>query len=110
MSAADYLTVDNLKHVIYPTPLKLAATAVAAFAIPELWKLYKALVQRPRASPLRFLPGPETRDSILWGHLSRLLARDYVPIFEEWFEKYGHVLQYRGFMGVSRAVTERSAR
>jgi len=63
--------------------------------------ILRTLVVRPYLSPLKTLPGPPGYDSIIWGHLGRIFAAPGAVIHEEWVEKYGPTMRYRGFFLVS---------
>jgi hypothetical protein len=54
-------------------------------------------------SPLRHLAGPEN-ESIFLGNLLTLAKAQNTTIWEDWVEKYGKTLRYRGFFGVCHAL------
>ncbi|KIO34086.1 hypothetical protein M407DRAFT_16999 [Tulasnella calospora MUT 4182] len=68
-------------------------------------KLLKAWFIDPQLSPLANLPGPESRGSILWGHMAEIFKAPPLALHEEWFNKYGHTITYRGFFLAPRLST-----
>lgn len=54
----------------------------------------------PYFSPLRDLPGPKS-ESFMWGNLGELQTEEYIKKHEEWVEKYGKAIKYKGFFNVS---------
>lgn len=67
-----------------------------------LYGVYKLGVQllAPYFSPLRDLPGPKSK-SFIWGNLGEIRKAENSKLHEEWIEKYGKVIKYKGFFNVS---------
>lgn len=76
--------------------LLAAGTTVCFYGI---YKLGRQLLG-PYFSPLRDLPGPKS-ESFMWGSLGKLQTEEYIKMHEEWVEKYGKVIKYKGFSNVS---------
>ena len=76
-----------------------ASLGVAALG---LYKLAVAL-SKPLQSPLLTLPGPKS-PSWLWGQSKQIFAAENSVLHQEWIEKYGKVITYTGFLGVSGLV------
>ena len=76
-----------------------ASLGVAALG---LYKLAVAL-SKPLRSPLLTLPGPKS-PSWLWGQSKQIFAAENSVLHPEWIEKYGKVITYTGFLGVSVLV------
>lgn len=70
-----------------------------------LYGVYKLGVQllAPYFSPLRDLPGPKSK-SFIWGNLGEIRKAENSKLHEEWIEKYGKVIKYKGFFNVSCIV------
>ena len=82
-----------------------ASLGVAALG---LYKLVVAL-SKPLRSPLLTLPGPKS-PSWLWGQSKQIFAAENSVLHQEWIEKYGKVITYTGFLGVSGLVYSLSQR
>jgi hypothetical protein len=63
--------------------------------------LYHAgpIVWRVLTSPLRHLPGPPS-ESILWGNIKSINGAENSVPQEQWVEKYGPIIAYKGILGV----------
>ncbi|KAG9045759.1 hypothetical protein FS837_005680, partial [Tulasnella sp. UAMH 9824] len=85
---------------------KVAGIATGAIIILRISKLIKRWFIDPQFSPLKDLPGPETYDSIIFGNMKRVIVSQTSVVHEEWYEKYGHVIQYRGFLLSRRLATK----
>ncbi|CAE6422736.1 unnamed protein product [Rhizoctonia solani] len=62
---------------------------------------FRNLIYQPirhLSSPLRHLPGPPSGNWFL-GHFFMLLETQNTTIWETWLEKYGKIMQIRGFCG-----------
>lgn len=78
--------------------LKVAGIAAGTIIILRISKLVKRWLVDPQFSPLKDIPGPETYESVVFGNLKRVMRNQSSIVHEEWFEKYGHVIQFRGFL------------
>ncbi|KAG8902485.1 hypothetical protein FRC00_005948 [Tulasnella sp. 408] len=85
---------------------KVAGIATGAIVILRISKLIKRWFIDPQFSPLKDLPGPEIYDSIVYGNMKRIIISQTSVVHEEWYEKYGHVIQYRGFLLSRRLATK----
>ncbi|KAG9018779.1 hypothetical protein FRB90_009783 [Tulasnella sp. 427] len=72
----------------------------------KLAKLLKTWIIDPRYSPLRDLPGPESYESIIWGNMLEVFRAPPLALHEEWFNKYGHTITYRGLLLAPRLSTK----
>ncbi|KAG9081114.1 hypothetical protein FS749_007831 [Ceratobasidium sp. UAMH 11750] len=90
-SLVEHLTVRNV--------LCLACTvAIVKYRDNLLW------VVNSWRSPLRHLAGPKNENLIL-GNLMSLVKAQNSTVWEEWVEKYGKTLRYRGFFGSYQLAT-----
>lgn len=67
-----------------------------------LYGAYKLGIQilTPYFSPLRDLPGPKSK-GLVWGNLGEIRKAENSKLHDEWIEKYGKVIKYKGFFNVS---------
>ena len=82
-----------------PPTILVALFVAAALA---LRKLVPLVVQR-YTSAVRNLPGPPS-SHWLYGNLRDVFGGEVDSrsvVFEDWFAKYGHVVRFKGFLGVS---------
>ncbi|CUA72791.1 Bifunctional P-450/NADPH-P450 reductase [Rhizoctonia solani] len=87
------LLANFVEHVTIKRLLFLSC----GLAIVKFRKLiYKPI--RHLYSPLRHLPGPPSNNWFL-GHFFMLLEAQNTTIWETWIEKYGSIMQIRGFCG-----------
>lgn len=91
-----------------PSPTTIMAILrlfLAAGTTVALYGAYKLGVQllAPYFSPLRDLPGPKSK-SFIWGNLGEIRKAENSKLHEEWIEKYGKVIKYKGFFNVSCIV------
>ena len=79
--------------------LRLFLTAGSAVV---LYGVYKAVyrISALYFSPIRDLPGPKSK-SFVWGNLGEIRKAENSKLHEEWVEKYGKVIKYKGFFNVS---------
>ncbi|KAF8597174.1 cytochrome P450 [Ceratobasidium sp. AG-I] len=82
---AEYATLTNA--------LCLAGGLIVLKYHENLWWLVQS-----RRSPLRHLPGPPN-GNLFVGHLLKVNKEETANIHERWFDNYGKMLQFRGFLG-----------
>lgn len=85
----------------YPTAtsdMAILSFLLAAGTFLSFYFVYKHGCQLPSPyfSPLRDLPGPKS-ESFIWGNLGEMQTEEYIKKQEEWVEKYGKVIKYKGF-------------
>lgn len=86
----------------------LATTAGGYLAI-QVAKFLNTSIIGPALSPLRKLPGPlNSQGTLLWGHLSLIFAAQPNELHEQWFEKYGSTITYRGILMASTFIRNSS--
>ncbi|KAG9120094.1 hypothetical protein FRC07_004565 [Ceratobasidium sp. 392] len=90
-SLAERLTVGNILCLI-------GTTTVLKYREDLLW-FFNNL-----RSPLRLLSGPEN-DNLILGNLLVFMKALNSNLVEEWVEKYGKTLQFKGFFGAYHLVT-----
>ncbi|KAG9018778.1 hypothetical protein FRB90_009782 [Tulasnella sp. 427] len=95
-------TLQNSPSTLWKT----VGIVFGSVAILRLLKLAKRWLIDPQRSPLKDLPGPELYESVIFGNLKRVIANQSSVIHEEWYEQYGHVIQYRGFLLSRRLATK----
>ena len=81
-----------------------AGTPVACYGV---YKAVKFLIS-PYFSPMRDLQGPKSI-SFIWGNLEEIRKAENSKMHEEWTEKYGKVITYKGFFCVSHLLDYKSA-
>ena len=81
--------------------LKLSLAALCTLTVYGLAKAVRWLL-RPLSSSLRDLQGPQS-SSFIYGNLSEIRKADVLELHETWAHKYGNVMKYKAFFGVSRA-------
>lgn len=75
---------------------QVAGGVAGSYLAYTITKLLKAWFIDPRLSPLMNLPGPESYGSIIWGNMAEIFKAPPLALHEEWFNKYGHTITYRG--------------
>lgn len=72
---------------------------VSGVFICATWGVWKLFI-RPWFSPLRRIPGPESK-SFFWGNvLEPHKAENIAKVWEAWFADFGHVFVAKGFFNV----------
>lgn len=82
------------EHATVTNALCLAGSLVFLKYYENIWWLIQT-----RRSPLRRLAGPSGGSAIV-GHILQLNKEETTDIHERWFENYGKVLHFKGFLGV----------
>lgn len=94
------VSLDAIINAIPRSPWKIAAIVAGFFVLRELANLFKMMVIHPRISPLKDLPGPTEGDSFLFGHMLAFISKDPNPVLDQWYEKYGPIVQFRSVFRV----------
>lgn len=78
---------------------KLILSSLGSLAAYGLYQILR-VKYRHYKSPLNILPGPPNASTII-GNLGQIRDAEPGAMHTEWIEKYGPVIQYKGFFGVS---------
>ncbi|KAJ7279322.1 cytochrome P450 [Mycena rebaudengoi] len=83
--------------------LRLVATVAGTLGAYALYEILKLIYQDLRP-PLRHLPGPKSTHWF-YGNLRDIQRADNSVLHEQWVQKYGPVLKYKAFLGLTRLYT-----
>ncbi|BGP08742.1 hypothetical protein JCM10049v2_004592 [Rhodotorula toruloides] len=98
--------MDKVEHALafgWAHPILSAATLLLGCVVGYTVYLLGCSIILPRLSPLHDLPGPPP-ESLLYGNVKRILQDPPGVPHIEWNDKYGGVVQYRGFFGETRLL------
>ncbi|KIO34090.1 hypothetical protein M407DRAFT_64608 [Tulasnella calospora MUT 4182] len=100
---ADNLSIEQAQRILenFPySPWQVVAATTGSYLVYKLAGFVKWWLIDPQFSPLRDAPGPDTYDSIIWGNMPKIFKAPPSKVHEEWMNKYGHTITYRGmFLG-----------
>lgn len=105
--------VGQVQRLLEDSPYtgwQVAGAVTVSYVAYKSIKLLKLLLIDSRISPLLNLPGPESYGSIIWGNMGEVFKAPPLALHEEWFNKYGHTITYRGLFLVKQRVLIRVSR
>ncbi|KIO34087.1 hypothetical protein M407DRAFT_17000 [Tulasnella calospora MUT 4182] len=108
-SVSESFTLAQAKRLLEDFPYngwQVAGAATGSYLAYKVIKLLKLWLINPKLSPLINLPGPESYGSIIWGNMAEVVKAPPLALHEEWFDKYGHTITFRGLFLAPRLSTK----
>ncbi|KIO34088.1 hypothetical protein M407DRAFT_17001 [Tulasnella calospora MUT 4182] len=105
----DSLTLDQVQRLLEAFPYngwQVAGAVTSSYLVYKVITLLKAWFIDPQLSPLINLPGPESYGSIIWGNMGEIVNAPPLALHEEWFNKYGHTITFRGLLMAPQVATK----